>query len=62
MLGAILEFFIVALVLFIVVVKFMGALSRRDQTPVVPTTKSCGECLEEIPLAAKRCKACTSPQ
>jgi ribosomal protein L40E len=25
-------------------------------------TKTCSECLETIPAAAKRCRACTSPQ
>jgi large conductance mechanosensitive channel len=60
--GAFLEFAIVALVLFIVVVKFMGALRRRDEAPPPPTHKPCDECLEEIPLAARRCRACGSPQ
>lgn len=59
--GAILEFLIVALVLFVVVVKFMGALRRREET-APPSSKKCSECLEEIPLAARRCRACTSPQ
>jgi large conductance mechanosensitive channel len=26
-----------------------------------PTTKVCGECLSEIPIAATRCKFCTQP-
>ena len=56
----ILQFVIVALVLFIVVVKFMGALQKKEAA--APTTKKCGECLEDIPIAARRCKACTSPQ
>jgi large conductance mechanosensitive channel len=56
----IIQFLVVALVLFIVVVKFMGALKKREAA--APSTKTCGECLEEIPIAARRCKACTSPQ
>lgn len=57
----ILQFLIIALVLFVVVVKFMGALRRKDEaTP--PATRQCGECLEPIPVAARRCRACTSPQ
>ncbi len=28
---------------------------------VPPTTRACPECLTQIPLAAKRCSACTSP-
>ena len=57
----ILQFLVVALVLFLVVVKLMGALQKKkDAAP--PATKKCGECLEDIPLAARRCRACTSPQ
>jgi large conductance mechanosensitive channel len=57
----ILQFLIVAMVLFIVVVKFMGALQKKEAAPP-PATKKCGECLEDIPIAARRCKACTSAQ
>jgi large conductance mechanosensitive channel len=57
----ILQFLIVAMVLFIVVVKFMGALRKKEQA-APPSTKKCSECLEDIPIAARRCKACTSPQ
>ena len=56
----ILQFLIVAMVLFIVVVKFMGALKKKEAA--APSTKKCSECLEDIPIAARRCKACTSPQ
>ena len=60
---AIIQFIVVALVLFMVVVKFMGLLRREAAAPTPPpSTKKCTECLEDIPLAAKRCKACTSPQ
>ena len=58
LLGAVLDFFIIATVLFIVVVKIGG----RFRPAEVPTTKDCPECLEKIPLAAKRCRACTAPQ
>ena len=62
-LDAIIQFMVVALVLFIVVVKFMGALQKKEaEAPPPPSTKKCTECLEDIPLAAKRCRACTSPQ
>ncbi len=57
----VLQFLIVALVLFLVVVKFMGALTRKDEA-APPASKQCAECLEQIPIAARRCKACTSPQ
>ena len=61
-LAAVLEFLIVALVLFVVVVKFMGALRKKQELPPLPSDKKCPECLEEIPLAATRCRACASPQ
>jgi large conductance mechanosensitive channel len=59
LLGAVIDFVIVAFVLFIAVVKVMGAVKRPD-AKAAPTTKSCPECLETIPLAARRCRACTA--
>ena len=60
-LGSVVDFIIIALVLFVVVVKFMG-LFQKQSAPVAPTTKACTECLEVIPLAAKKCRACASTQ
>lgn len=60
-LGATLDFLVVSMVLFIVVVKIIGTIQKRGTTPPPPTTKKCTECLEDIPIAAKRCRACTSP-
>jgi large conductance mechanosensitive channel len=59
-LGATLDFVVVAAVLFLVTVKLMGLLKKKDTTPPPATTKKCSECLEDIPIAAKRCRACTS--
>jgi len=59
LLGSIVDFLLVALVLFIVVVKLMGALQKPD-APTTPTTKQCPECLETVPLKAHRCRACTA--
>lgn len=56
LLGAVLDFGIIALVLFIVVHKLL----RARQKPAQPTTKECPFCLETIPKAATRCRACTS--
>jgi large conductance mechanosensitive channel len=60
--GAIVDFLIVALVLFLVVSKIVKAAETRfgGPTPAAPTTKECPYCLESIPLKATRCKACTS--
>ncbi|MDX2023411.1 MAG: large conductance mechanosensitive channel protein MscL [Deltaproteobacteria bacterium] len=59
--GTVLDFLIVAAVIFFVLVKFVGFISRsKEAEPAPPATKTCGECLETVPLAAKRCKFCTS--
>jgi large conductance mechanosensitive channel len=58
--GATLDFLAVSIVMFLVTVKAMGMLKKKP-VETTPTTKTCGECLEEIPIAAKRCRACTSP-
>ena len=52
-LAAIIDFLAVALVVFLVFVK------PRARPP---GTKECPECLEAIPVAARRCRACASPQ
>jgi large conductance mechanosensitive channel len=59
-LGAVLDFFIVAFVLFIIVSKLVKAAEGRIKAPVTATTKECPLCLETIPLGAKRCKFCTA--
>jgi large conductance mechanosensitive channel len=55
--GAVVDFVLISAVLFLVLVKLLGTLSHA-----APTTKVCPECLETIPIGAKRCKACTSVQ
>jgi large conductance mechanosensitive channel len=58
--GSVLDFLIVALVLFIVVSKLVKAAESRLSKPAESTTKECPQCLETIPIKAKRCRACTS--
>ena len=62
--NAVLAFVIVAAVIyFFVVVPYTAALARaRKEPPADPTTKKCTECLSEIPIDARRCAFCTSPQ
>jgi large conductance mechanosensitive channel len=55
LIGRVIDFTIVAGVVFVVV----KVLIREKKEPVAPT-KVCPECLETIPAAAKRCRACTS--
>lgn len=62
-LGVCLDFLIVAVALYLVVNKFIKAIEARAKQPepdAPVTTKECPFCLEKIPLAAKRCRACTS--
>ena len=61
-LNALLSFVIVALVVFLLVVKPMNALvslSQRRESPD-PSTRKCPECRSEIPIDARRCAFCTS--
>jgi large conductance mechanosensitive channel len=60
-LGAIVDFLIVAFVIFIAANKLMSLLKRSELAPPPPSLKRCGECLETIPVAAKRCRACAQP-
>ncbi len=51
-----------AAVYFFVVVPVNAFMARlnRGETPPDPTTKKCKECLSDVPIAARRCAACTS--
>ena len=58
--GAVVDFVLIALVLFLVI-RAVTRLQRREATaPPAPTEKECPYCLEKVPLAAVRCRACTS--
>lgn len=57
-LAAVVNFLVVALVVFVVAVKLVGGLFKKP--PAAATTRPCPACLEQIPLAATRCRACTS--
>ena len=61
-LGATLHFFIIALVVFLLLVKLLGMLTRRQEEAAgePAATRPCPECLEPVPQAATRCKFCTS--
>ncbi len=59
----VISFLVIAAVIFFLVVKPINKLQERmarSKTPESPTDKKCPECLSEIPIAAKRCKYCTS--
>jgi large conductance mechanosensitive channel len=63
-LTATLNFLIIAAVVYFFVVlplNYVIAKSKKPEPAAEVTTKTCGECLSEIPLPAKRCKFCTQP-
>ena len=61
LLGAILDFLLIALVVFLVFVKGLAAMTKKQEEALVaPDTKPCPRCLEAVPKAATRCKFCTS--
>jgi large conductance mechanosensitive channel len=59
-LGATVNFLIIALVIFLVLVKFLGRFMKKEEAPAAATTKECPACLEQVSLKATRCKHCTS--
>ena len=58
-LNNVVNFLIVALVVFLVVQQ-MNRLMKKPAPPAAPTTKDCPQCAMAIPLAAKRCGHCTT--
>ena len=54
---SILDFIIVAFVIFLLV-RAMNRMKREE--PFTPTTKACPHCFTTIPLKAARCPNCTS--
>ena len=56
--NTILDFLIVALVIFLII-KQINRL-KKTPPPADPTTKECPQCLSTIPLKATKCAHCTS--
>ena len=60
-LTALLNFVIVAAVIFFLVIKPVNALmARLGRTPTEEPVRECPECLSKVPDAATRCAYCTS--
>jgi large conductance mechanosensitive channel len=55
LIGAIVDFVIIAFVVFLII---KAALPKPEAKPA---TKECPECQTVIPAAARRCSACTQP-
>ncbi len=62
-LNSVIEFLLIALVVYFFVVLPLNTLLKRlnPTVPTVPSTRTCPECLSEIPLAARRCSHCAQP-
>lgn len=58
--NALVNFLIVAAVVFFFVIKPTNHLIERVKGPVEEDTRECPECLSAIPKAAKRCAHCTA--
>ena len=60
--GAVINFILIALVIFIVIKAMNKAsnLRKKDEPEEAPTTKVCPFCKSEISIEATRCPHCTS--
>ncbi len=56
----IINFVIIALVIFLMVKAINRMYAKPAPAPVAPTTKECPHCFTEIPIKATRCPNCTS--
>ena len=63
-LNAVISFLINASIIYFFIVLPMNSIMERIKSgeKIDPKSKTCTECLSEIPLKAKRCKYCTSVQ
>ncbi len=59
-LNTVLDFLIVAFVIFLLVRQVNRMRRQPEAAPAAPTTKACAYCLSTIPIKATRCPHCTS--
>jgi large conductance mechanosensitive channel len=60
-LTALIDFLIQASVVYFLLVLPVNYLLAKMKGAEAPVTKTCAECLSEIPLPARRCKFCAQP-
>jgi large conductance mechanosensitive channel len=58
--NTVLDFIIVAFVIFLLVRQVNRMRREREAPPGEPTTRECPYCLSTVPLKATRCPHCTS--
>jgi large conductance mechanosensitive channel len=59
-LNTVINFLIVAFVIYMVVRSASKLQRKPEPAPAAPTTKDCAYCCTAIPIQAKRCPNCTS--
>jgi large conductance mechanosensitive channel len=59
-LNTVINFMIIAFVIFLVVRSASKLQRKPEPAPAAPTTKDCAYCCTAIPIQAKRCPNCTS--
>jgi large conductance mechanosensitive channel len=59
-LNTVINFLIVAFVIYLVVRSASNLQRKPEPAPAAPTTKDCAYCCTAIPIQAKRCPNCTS--
>ncbi len=59
-LNTILDFVIVAFVIFLLIRQVNRMKAQPAHAPAAPTTKDCPQCLSTIPIKATRCAHCTA--
>jgi large conductance mechanosensitive channel len=58
--NAVINFLIVAFVVFLIVRAFNRMKRKEEPAPAAPTTKECPYCLSSVAIKATRCPNCTS--
>ena len=60
-LSELINFFVIALAIWIVMIKLLGAIRRvTGPPPEAPATRECPLCCSVIPTRAKKCSHCTA--
>ncbi|HAV92452.1 TPA: large conductance mechanosensitive channel protein MscL [candidate division WOR-3 bacterium] len=58
--NVLLDFMIVAFVIFLLIKQVNKLNRKKEESPAVPTTKECPFCFSQININASRCPNCTS--